>query len=292
MSKVLARWNSLPVEDAAKEILPCCGSKALGCTGWQRKDHFSDVTTLLAASDETWSNLTAADWMEAFRSHPRIGESLPAQSAPALSGSSLSKTWSAQEQRNVAAAGEDLKNRDGKSESGIRATIWTHLYRVCDGKVGAGNSGYSATSTCSNDEAHRTSRSGRAATADYAYPVEKMALDMNRISTHVLDTSLGKPATGIPVRLERRENHPATGQLLGTTRTDRMDAAVNCLPDDRISHRRSIVWCLIPALISQPQRVTSLYPVVEVTFEVRDGESHFHIPLLLSPNGYTTYRGT
>jgi OHCU decarboxylase len=70
---------------------------------------FLDVTTLLAASDETWSNLTAADWMEAFRSHPRIGESLPAQSAPALSRSSLAKTWSEQEQRKVGASGEDLR---------------------------------------------------------------------------------------------------------------------------------------------------------------------------------------
>jgi 5-hydroxyisourate hydrolase len=40
------------------------------------------------------------------------------------------------------------------------------------------------------------------------------------------------------------------------------------------------------------QRVTGLYPVVEVTFQVREGESHFHVPLLLSANGYTTYRGS
>ena len=39
-------------------------------------------------------------------------------------------------------------------------------------------------------------------------------------------------------------------------------------------------------------KIDSLYPVVEITFQVRDGESHFHIPLLLSANGYTTYRGT
>ena len=38
--------------------------------------------------------------------------------------------------------------------------------------------------------------------------------------------------------------------------------------------------------------LAALYPVIEVTFEVREGESRFHIPLLLSPNGYTTYRGS
>jgi 5-hydroxyisourate hydrolase len=37
---------------------------------------------------------------------------------------------------------------------------------------------------------------------------------------------------------------------------------------------------------------SGLYPVVEITFEVRPGETHFHIPLLLSPNGFTTYRGS
>jgi 5-hydroxyisourate hydrolase len=40
------------------------------------------------------------------------------------------------------------------------------------------------------------------------------------------------------------------------------------------------------------QNVSGLYPVVEITFEVRKGESQFHVPLLLSPNGYTTYRGS
>jgi len=38
--------------------------------------------------------------------------------------------------------------------------------------------------------------------------------------------------------------------------------------------------------------VGGLYPVVEITFRIRSGESNFHIPLLLSPNGYTTYRGS
>ena len=39
-------------------------------------------------------------------------------------------------------------------------------------------------------------------------------------------------------------------------------------------------------------KIEALYPFVEVTFQVREGESHFHIPLLLSANGYTTYRGS
>jgi 5-hydroxyisourate hydrolase len=39
-------------------------------------------------------------------------------------------------------------------------------------------------------------------------------------------------------------------------------------------------------------KIDALYPLVEITFQVLEGESHFHIPLLLSPNSYTTYRGS
>jgi len=129
MSQVLARWNGLPLEDAANEILPCCGSQ-----GWAHRmaaqRPFLDVTALLAASDETWSNLTAADWMEAFRSHPRIGESLPAQSAPASSDSSLAKTWSEQEQRKVAASGEDLRIAMAKANQEYEQRFG-HIFIVC-----------------------------------------------------------------------------------------------------------------------------------------------------------------
>jgi 2-oxo-4-hydroxy-4-carboxy-5-ureidoimidazoline decarboxylase len=124
MSGVLARWNRLPVENAVKEILPCCGSKAWA-SGMAVRRPFQDVTTLLAASDETWSNLTAVDWMEAFHSHPRIGQSHAAQSASAQSA-----TWSAQEQRNVAAAGDAvmiaLAEANQEYEQRFR-----HIFIVC-----------------------------------------------------------------------------------------------------------------------------------------------------------------
>ncbi len=103
MTGVLARWNFLSPAEAVTEILSCCGSKAWA-QGMASQRPFSDVTTLLAASDETWGNLSAADWMEAFRSHPRIGESRAAQSA-----SAISRTWSTQEQERVAGAPVDVK---------------------------------------------------------------------------------------------------------------------------------------------------------------------------------------
>jgi OHCU decarboxylase len=99
----LARWNALPAEKAAGEILPCCGSKS-----WAREmaNHrpILDETALLATCDQIWNNLPESDWLEAFRSHPRIGESRPPASASAQSA-----TWSGQEQQKVGVAGEGVK---------------------------------------------------------------------------------------------------------------------------------------------------------------------------------------
>jgi 2-oxo-4-hydroxy-4-carboxy-5-ureidoimidazoline decarboxylase len=103
MNGVLARWNARKLEEAAEEILPCCGSNAWA-RGLAARRPVLDEATLLAASDEVWANLSAADWLEAFRSHPRIGESYSPAPTPAQSAA-----WSSQEQREVSSAGEEIK---------------------------------------------------------------------------------------------------------------------------------------------------------------------------------------
>jgi len=101
-SSLLARWNSLPQEQAALEILPCCGSNS-----WARQmaalRPIADEESLLAASDKTWRSLTEADWMEAFAHHPRIGHSVAPSTAPARSAQ-----WSGEEQQKVGAAGDNV----------------------------------------------------------------------------------------------------------------------------------------------------------------------------------------
>lgn len=100
MNVVLERWNSLNVIEAAREILPCCGSvEWAGALTSQRP--FGDAAALLGASNEVWLELPETDWMEAFNSHPRIGESHAQATATAASLRS-----SAQEQ-SVAISGND-----------------------------------------------------------------------------------------------------------------------------------------------------------------------------------------
>jgi 5-hydroxyisourate hydrolase len=113
---------------------------------------------------------------------------------------------------------------------------------------------------------------------------------MNRISTHILDISRGEPAVDVPVQLEKREA-PGHWRPLHSERTDHDGRCAQMLPTEELAPG---IYRLVfdTASYFENLAVQALYPVVEVTFRVWEGESHFHIPLLLSANGYTTYRGS
>jgi 5-hydroxyisourate hydrolase len=114
---------------------------------------------------------------------------------------------------------------------------------------------------------------------------------MSRISTHVLDTARGKPAAGIPVRLQRRQTADSWRQV-GSGQTDQDGRCVQLLPAGESLPEGVYRLVLDTGTYFAAQNTVGLYPVVEITFAVRHGESDFHLPLLLSANGYTTYRGS
>ena len=109
MNRVLAHWNTLPPDEAATEIVSCCGSRAwAACLVAGRP--FADEQTLFAAADECWQNLPEADWLEAFRSHPRIGEQHAQKKTTAVSAA-----WSRSEQSQMSEADDAilLRMREG-----------------------------------------------------------------------------------------------------------------------------------------------------------------------------------
>jgi 2-oxo-4-hydroxy-4-carboxy-5-ureidoimidazoline decarboxylase len=102
-NRVLARWNVLPADEAAKEILSCCGS-----TAWTRAmaaaGPFSDGQQVAAKAREIWRGLPEGDWMEAFRSHPRIGERHAERTT-----TEASARWSTGEQKSVSITSDEVK---------------------------------------------------------------------------------------------------------------------------------------------------------------------------------------
>ena len=113
---------------------------------------------------------------------------------------------------------------------------------------------------------------------------------MSQITTHVLDVSLGRPAVGVAVLLEI-QTPQGVWKELSQGATD---------GDGRLRH------LLAPASLVEAnyrltfqtgayfewRKIAGFYPQVTIEFQVRDAKEHYHIPLLLSPYGYSTYRGS
>lgn len=118
-----------------------------------------------------------------------------------------------------------------------------------------------------------------------------MAAQMKQISTHVLDLTLGKPASNMLLRLEREESS-GKWRVLKTARTDHDGRCAQLLPDEADLSPGVYKLTFGTGDYYREQKTEALYPSVAVTFCVKKGQTHFHIPLLLSPNGYTTYRGS
>jgi 5-hydroxyisourate hydrolase len=113
---------------------------------------------------------------------------------------------------------------------------------------------------------------------------------MSHITTHVLDVSLGRPAADVGVILESQSPRGEwTEAARGATDADgrlRDWIAAKTVPAGtyRLTFDTRAYFA--------GRKITGLYPEVVIVFEVRDAQEHYHIPLLLSPFGYSTYRGS
>ncbi|MGD8195080.1 hydroxyisourate hydrolase [Herbiconiux sp. P18] len=112
--------------------------------------------------------------------------------------------------------------------------------------------------------------------------------ERSHVTSHVLDSTLGHPAAGVHVTLEQHEAgewHP-----IGDATTD-ADGRVTALGPVslrpglyRVGFDTGAYWAA--------QQVDTFYPEVQITFDLADADAHYHVPLLLSPFAYSTYRGS
>ena len=115
------------------------------------------------------------------------------------------------------------------------------------------------------------------------------------ITTHVLDIATGQPARAVPVELERASQESLFGgatewQMVGSGLTD-TDGRLRELTGTRVepgTYRLRFQT----GVYFDASRVKGLFPVVEIQFTVEDALQNYHVPLLLSPFGYSTYRGS
>ncbi|HYM82398.1 MAG TPA: hydroxyisourate hydrolase [Candidatus Limnocylindria bacterium] len=112
---------------------------------------------------------------------------------------------------------------------------------------------------------------------------------MSAITTHVLDTAAGRPATGVPVRLELHAGERGWMPLAhGVTGPDGRLRDLLAEGGKLDAGRYRLIFDTGAYLGVRG----AFFPEVTVVFEVRDPNEHYHVPLLLSPFGYSTYRGS
>lgn len=110
------------------------------------------------------------------------------------------------------------------------------------------------------------------------------------VSTHVLDTSHGRPAEGLRILFETAN---ADGwDRVGAATTDEDGRAPDLIPDDTVIDAGVYRMTFETGDWFAQRGVPAFYPRVRVEFEITDATQHHHVPLLLSPFGYSTYRGS
>lgn len=113
---------------------------------------------------------------------------------------------------------------------------------------------------------------------------------MSQITTHVLDTRSGSPAVGVPIVLQIFED--GAWVELGSGQTDNDGRISDLIDENSELDTGKYKMKFHIGLYFDEQGISTFYPYAEIVFNVENPEEHYHIPLLLSPFGYTTYRGS
>jgi 5-hydroxyisourate hydrolase len=113
---------------------------------------------------------------------------------------------------------------------------------------------------------------------------------MSPITTHVLDTSRGQPARGVEVVLEFRSGHE--WKQIGKGLTDSNGRCGTLMAESRQIESGTYRLLFNAGAYYHAQHTETFYAEIPIVFEVLHPEAHYHIPLLISPFGYSTYRGS
>jgi len=112
---------------------------------------------------------------------------------------------------------------------------------------------------------------------------------MSQLTTHILDTTKGKPASGVSIILFKQKNNTWIELAKGITNAD--GRIPDLLSKDTLLETGTYKMKFETKTYFDKDKIASFYPFVEIVFDIATRE-HYHIPLLLNPFGYSTYRGS
>jgi 5-hydroxyisourate hydrolase / 2-oxo-4-hydroxy-4-carboxy-5-ureidoimidazoline decarboxylase len=294
----LEQVNALDEESAARTLLRCCGSSRWA-QAMVRARPFPSAAAMMDLGDAVWVSLDAADWFEAFAAHPRIGEPVSpklagvdsSEGGPSGPGGS-SRGWEGEEQSGARLADADARRRLAEGNGQYEARFG-YMFIVCATGKSVEQMLEVLEARLKNDP-HEELRIA----AEEQRQITRLRLGKlldeetgarHMITTHVLDTARGGPAVGITVILELR--HHSEWSPIGRGATDD-SGRVTSLTTDKQLVPGTYRLTFDTGTYHRDQGISMpFFPEAKITFYVRDPDEHYHVPLLLSPFGYSTYRG-
>jgi 5-hydroxyisourate hydrolase/2-oxo-4-hydroxy-4-carboxy-5-ureidoimidazoline decarboxylase len=286
----LNEFNSLSTQDATAELEKCCVSK---CWIQHMIENMPYASTdeLVQKTAEIWYHqCRELDWQAAFEGHPKIGDinSLKEKF-------SNTKNWATNEQSNIAEADENvlkelakanddylskfgyifIVSASGKSAKEMLNIINVRLENTKDHELHV-----------AMGEQHKISVIRLAKLID---DVKNTADLRSHITTHVLDTTTGIPGKGMQITLNTLTDNIWKPITVGVTNNDGRIA--DLLPPGKKLEAGNYQLIFNTADYYKAQQQNGFYPEVSIQFTVTDHD-HYHVPLLLNPYGYTTYRGS
>ncbi len=277
----LQEFNKIDQGLAEKELFACCGSEKWVAT-MLKEFAFSSAKDLVLAATKHWYNTcTAEDWRASFTQHPKIGDA-----------TSLEKKYAANEQGGMNAASKSTiellakANEDYEKKFGF-------IFIVCaTGKSGAEMLRLlqDRLSNNINDELNIAMSEQHKITL---IRLKKLLTTENlewiktsQLTTHVLDTSIGKPGKDITIKLLNAKN-----EIISQGITNNDGRISDLLPPEKNLTPGNYKMVFDTGNYFMSNNIKGFYPEVEIQFSVED-DSHYHIPLLISPFGFSTYRGS
>ncbi len=290
MKMDLKTLNSKNRKTVKEHLFQCCGS-----SNWvnQMMEYFpfSSELNLVERATQIWyEGSLQADWMEAFSHHPKIGDIKSLEKKFAAT-----KHLAGKEQEAVATATATTiqllakANTDYEKKNGF-------IFIVCATGKSADEMLRLLQDRLKNSQEEELHIAMGEQQKITIIRLKKMMADADwsainncQLTTHVLDTSLGKPGREITIRLQELKQEKWQTITQGLTNND--GRIGDLLPPGRILPPANYRMVFDSGAYFDQQKITGFYPMVEIQFTVFDGQ-HYHVPLLINPFGYSTYRGS
>lgn len=286
----LTELNSLDKTAAAKFLEACCGSRK-----WLElllnELPFENATSLIAKAESIWyDSCTEQDWLEAFTHHPKIGDvkSLTEKFAS-------TQHLAGNEQAGVNTATQAIIEALAKANADYEAKFG-FIFIVCATGKSAEEMLRLLEDRLSNTYAEELAIAMGEQHKITILRLKKLlseedfsSLKVSQITTHVLDTTIGKPGQNITIRMQQPVN--GNWQTIAQGVTNKDGRIPDLLPPDRILKVGTYKMLFETGKYFESIAVKGFYPEVEIQFTVFD-DNHYHVPLLVNPYGYSTYRGS